>query len=406
MEIKILRGTHEIGGNCIMIKSKKATILLDVGAPLKENSKPLEQINEKIDGIIISHAHGDHYGEMENVSCDKVYIGETTLKLIQATRLFLNKGELKMNFETFKNNHTFKIEDISITPYLVDHSAYDAYSFLIECEGKKVFYSGDFRSHGKKGKLNQYIINNLKNKSIDVLLCEGTTIGRSVTNPLSEDEIEMEIDKRIKESKKIVFVNMSGQNIDRIVDVFRAAKRNNRILIIDFYIAYILSLIDNERIPKASWTNNVRVFYPKKLAKQIGDDKETSYLLTGFGRFQKISAQEINECNEKYVMIIRNSMAYDLEKRLKNLDKATLIYSRWSGYSEQDKTLLDLAHSLNMNIYHIHTSGHAYRQDITTFLNEVKPKLVIPIHSDKVGEFKNLTDVDVSVMEDGETIEI
>lgn len=406
MEIKILRGTHEIGGSCIMIKSKKATILLDVGAPLSENSKSLEPINEKIDGIIISHAHGDHYGEMENIKCNKVYIGETTLKIIQATRLFLNKSEYKMDFETFENGHAFRIGDISITPYLVDHSAYDAYSFLIECDGKKVFYSGDFRSHGKKGKLFQYMISKLRKKSIDVLLCEGTTISRSVTNPLSEDEIEIKISEKIKESQKIVFVNTSGQNIDRIVDVFRAAKRNNRILIIDFYIAYILSLIDNERIPKASWINNVRVFYPKKLANQIGDDKERSYLLTGFGRFQKISSQEINECNEKYVMIIRNSMAYDLEKRLRNLEGATLIYSRWGGYKEQDKKLLDLAHSLKMNIHHLHTSGHAYRADITTFLNDVNPKLVIPIHSDKVEEFKDLTDANVRVMEDGEIISI
>lgn len=389
-----------------MIKSKRATILLDVGAPLNENSKPLEPINEKIDGIIISHAHGDHYGEMENINCNKVYIGKTTLKIIQATSLFLNKSEFKMNFKTFGNGHAFYIQDIRITPYLVDHSAYDAYSFLIECDGKKVFYSGDFRSHGKKGKLFQCMIDNLKKRSIDVLLCEGTTISRNDIDHLTEDEVEKKMSDIIKESQKIVFVNMSGQNIDRIVDVFRAAKRNNRILIIDFYIAYILSLIDNERIPKASWTNNVRVFYPKKLANQIGDDKDRRYLLTGFGRFKKISPQEINECNEKYVMIIRNSMTFDLENRLENLDKADLIYSRWGGYREQDKVLLDLAHSLNMNIYHIHTSGHAYRSNITTFLNEVRPKLVIPIHSDMVEEFKNLADVDVRVMEDGEAIEI
>ncbi len=389
-----------------MIKSKRATILIDVGAPLNKNSKPMESINEKIDGVIISHAHGDHYGEMENIDCNKVYIGETTLKIIQATRLFLNKSEFKMNFETFENGHAFHIQDIRITPYLVDHSAYDAYSFLIECDGKKIFYSGDFRSHGKKGKLFQYIIDNLKKKSIDVLLCEGTTISRNDIDHLTEDEVEKKMSDIIKGSPKIVFVNTSGQNIDRIVDVFRAAKRNNRILIIDFYIAYILSLIDNKRVPKASWTNNIRVFYPKKLANQIGDDKDRRYLLTGFGRFKKISPQEINEFNEKYVMIIRNSMASDLENRLKNLDKADFIYSRWGGYMEQDKTLLGLANSLKMNIYHIHTSGHAYRSDITTFLNEVSPKLVIPIHSDMVEEFKNLSDVDVRVMNDGELLSV
>ena len=38
-----------------------------------------------------------------------------------------------------------------ITPYLVDHSAFDAYSLLVEAGGRRLFYSGDFRAHGRKG---------------------------------------------------------------------------------------------------------------------------------------------------------------------------------------------------------------------------------------------------------------
>jgi len=35
---------------------------------------------------------------------------------------------------------------------LIDHSAYDSYVFLIEAEGKRLVYSGDFQGHGRKGK--------------------------------------------------------------------------------------------------------------------------------------------------------------------------------------------------------------------------------------------------------------
>ena len=38
----------------------------------------------------------------------------------------------------------------TITPLLVDHSAYDAYALLIEADGQRLFYSGDFRGHGRK----------------------------------------------------------------------------------------------------------------------------------------------------------------------------------------------------------------------------------------------------------------
>ena len=46
-----------------------------------------------------------------------------------------------------------EIGPFRVTPYLVDHSAFDAYSLLVEADGKRVFYSGDFRGHGRKGKL-------------------------------------------------------------------------------------------------------------------------------------------------------------------------------------------------------------------------------------------------------------
>lgn len=39
-----------------------------------------------------------------------------------------------------------------VTPYFVSHSAFDAYMFLIECEGKKILHTGDFRRHGYIGK--------------------------------------------------------------------------------------------------------------------------------------------------------------------------------------------------------------------------------------------------------------
>lgn len=37
------------------------------------------------------------------------------------------------------------VDDIRITPYTVDHAAYDACAFLIEAEGRRILYSGDIR---------------------------------------------------------------------------------------------------------------------------------------------------------------------------------------------------------------------------------------------------------------------
>ena len=72
MRLRINRGAHEIGGNCIEVKSSGQSILLDLGAPLMGNLSPNETLppvqglvegtNPNLLGIVISHPHADHYG--------------------------------------------------------------------------------------------------------------------------------------------------------------------------------------------------------------------------------------------------------------------------------------------------------------------------------------------------------
>ena len=39
MKIIIHRGTHEIGGSCVEIRSKKSRILIDIGMPLVKKAE-------------------------------------------------------------------------------------------------------------------------------------------------------------------------------------------------------------------------------------------------------------------------------------------------------------------------------------------------------------------------------
>ena len=43
----------------------------------------------------------------------------------------------------------FELRPFTITPFLVDHSAFDAYALLVEAGGRRLFYSGDLRGHGR-----------------------------------------------------------------------------------------------------------------------------------------------------------------------------------------------------------------------------------------------------------------
>ena len=155
---------------------------------------------------------------------------------------------------------------------MVDHSAYDAYSLLISAKGKRLFYSGDFRGHGRKAGLFQKFISNPP-KDIDVLLMEGTVVGRNgEEEPQTEENLVEVFLKQFKSTKGLSLIWSSSQNIDRIVTIFKACKLAGRQLIIDLYTAEILRATGNEKLPQGTW-NGIRVFlteYQRRDAKRRG----------------------------------------------------------------------------------------------------------------------------------------
>ena len=75
MQIKILRGTRQIGGCVTEIKTKNARIIIDMGEELPSagKEKSLFEIDgvtrskADCDAVFISHYHGDHVGMFEKI---------------------------------------------------------------------------------------------------------------------------------------------------------------------------------------------------------------------------------------------------------------------------------------------------------------------------------------------------
>jgi Transposase IS66 family len=72
---------------------------------------------------------------------------------------------------------TIQLGPFAITPFLVDHSAYDAYALLIEAHGRRLFYSGDIRAHGRKAALFERLVAKPP-RPVHAMLMEGSSLGR------------------------------------------------------------------------------------------------------------------------------------------------------------------------------------------------------------------------------------
>ena len=376
MNIKIIRGTHQIGGVATEIRTETTRIIIDMGDELSLNSDyvsaPLDipgvtDSNGTCDGVLFTHYHGDHIGQLMRIRDDiPLFSGELAKEIMYASADHQYKRcdslcKRIITLKTFEAGKLFKIGDISITPYSIDHSACDSYMFLIEADGKRILYTGDFRLHGFRGKAIPKILRKIG--KVDVILTEGTTLSRANIKPMTEAELQRKIENYLKEYK-YVFVLCSSTNLERIC-AFSKAVPVGKYFVCDAYQKSLISLIEKH------WS----VYSP--LYRNV---KATVY---GDNIFDKLSERG-------FLMTVRDNMEF--RKIIKKFDprQSIIIYSMWEGYlTKADGSLEDFLKTTNQWAT-LHTSGHASHKDLQTVINIANPDIIIPMHTDNPHAFQEL----------------
>lgn len=373
------------------VENQGQRLLIDFGLPLYADNKSGQYVPEingldgndpSLLGVLISHPHIDHFGLLEHIS-PRIPIGMGAAArriLIAATPFLPNKLIISENGWDYKSGQSFDIGIFRITPRLVDHSAYDSYSLMIESAGKTVFYSGDFRAHGRKASLFDKLVVNPP-ADIDALILEGTSIGRqdNISTSPPEKDIETQFKDVFSATEGLAMVQTSAQNIDRLVSIFKASKQTGRRLVIDLYTAAILEATGNKNIPQSYWPE-VSLFIPQSQRVQIKNNAWFDLLKRHDSN--RIFIEDIQKTPSALTLLFRPLHCSDLDKG-KCLDGASYIYSLWEGYwergdNERVKNWLE-KHSIPKKS--IHTSGHASPKDLQQFVNAINPSKVIPIHS-------------------------
>ena len=389
MKICIRRGANQIGGTCIEIESHGSRIVLDIGQPLESPDaelvempgvKGFQKADNSLLGVVLSHPHLDHYGLAFRVPPATTFLmGEAAERILAAAAVFTPSGGTFKNVIHLENGKIKTLGPFKITPFLIDHSAYDSYAVLVESDGKRVFYTGDLRAHGRKGKLFDRLIARPP-EAVNVLLMEGTTISRAGTDSgfPTEDDLEKQLVKIFKNTAGMPLVWCSGQNIDRLVTVFNAAKRSNRQFIIDMYTAHILRATGNPRIPQAEW-DGVRVFLPEFQKRRI--KRQHDFDIAKLYKPYRIYPEHLAAEAGSSVMLFRPTMQIDVEKA-GCLDGACLVYSMWDGYlkDEKMKPFLAWLEESEIPMHKCHTSGHASMRDLKRLRNAFASAVVVPVH--------------------------
>lgn len=377
MKLCIHRGTHQIGGIAAEISTASTRILIDMGDELSLDpnfvSAPLHipgvtDGNGHCDAVLFTHYHGDHTGQMLRIRPEiPLYAGALAKDIMRLSSAHSWKKDEALckrieTIRTFSAGVPFLIGDIQITPFSIDHSACDSYLFLIEADGKRILYTGDFRLHGVRGKTMDKILDRRIGK-VDAIITEGTTVSRTDGKTVTEWELQARV-RNYLQQYKYVFVLCATTNLDRIFALARAVPRG-KYCICDDYQKTLVETVSKH------W-NGISSFYemPKLL----------SFKYHPPARFAELGGLMFVRANSKFGAIIRQ---YDPAQSI-------LLYSMWDGYRTKPGSTIPDFLSLTGTWAELHTSGHASPDDLRHVIEKADPQLVIPMHTDAPQKMQTL----------------
>jgi len=409
MKITIHRGTNQIGGCITEIESNGYKVFIDFGEQLpgaENNDNQFAQINGLTCGdvsksaLFITHYHGDHIGKI----CDTVfnlpiYVGETALEIYKCLEKRLSfipiREEAEKHRKILKRLKTIKtfiplqkirVGEITVTPLFIDHSAFDAYMFIVEADNKRVLNTGDFRGHGFKGKALVQMLQKYA-QCIDYIISEGSNIERPDAVLQTEQELQNDFENQFK-NNKYNFVMVSSTNIDRVFALYHAVKRARRCFICDSYQTKILKIVSKSY-------NHIKLY-------NIDYDQKRN-VAGRFFELKRIARKPFNfpgklkpYLNEHgFCMLVRpNDSFKPLLDEYSKLNETKIFYSMWKGYLDKNNTAFNqnFAGFIKPFKYEYkHTSGHADIKTLSVFFDTVKPKCgIIPIHTEAPDKFKEI----------------
>ncbi|MCY4491559.1 MAG: MBL fold metallo-hydrolase [Thaumarchaeota archaeon] len=246
MDVKVLGAANEVGRSGFLVKGDEASILLDYGVMFGRRGTPPtypQHVKPKdIDGIVITHAHLDHSGNVPSLfvsSKTDVYATPPTIDLSklliedmlkiekhahpfdwqEVNKMIRSTKEIGFRQQVRKGDISFELRE---SGHVIGGS-----TVLVESNKKKIFYTGDIKTSGSRMLRNA----DLDIGDIDLLITE-STYSQTEQIPRSESEKALvEFANEVIDRKGTLFIpSFSVERSQEIACVLRNANFKHRII--------------------------------------------------------------------------------------------------------------------------------------------------------------------------------
>ena len=412
-----LGGLGEFGLNMMVYETEDDIIIVDTGFMLPNADMPgvdlilpdihyLVERQEKIRGILLTHAHEDHIGALFYVLRQlnvPVYGTQLTLA-IASGRLREYNVLSKAQLNTIAPGDTVELGDFSAEFIHVTHSIPDTVAIALRTPVGVIVHTGDFKFDMTPvdGKLSDVqTLTRLGAEGVLMLVSDSTNAERPGQTP-SERSIYNTLDNILQKTEQKLFLCTFSSSLHRIQQFIDLAYIHRRLV----------------AVTGRSLLNNVRI------ASELGYlDLNPDYLIDArdAAMFKPQEVVILSTGSQGEPRSALSLMALDNHPFLKVEQGDTVVISA-RIIPGNEKAIGNVVNHLlrrGAKIYHernadVHVSGHGASEDLKLMLNLLQPKFFMPMH----GEYQNLIrhaelaesvgipSDNIKVAEDGELIQL
>ncbi|HEY4479986.1 MAG TPA: ribonuclease J [Candidatus Paceibacterota bacterium] len=377
-----LGGVEEIGRNMTAIEIGEDIIVVDAGFQFKDedspgidyilpNTKYLEERQERIRGVFITHGHLDHIGGIPYI-IDR--IGYPTVYTRQFGAIMIKKRQeefphLKpLDIKVIEGDEKIICGKIKVSTFPISHTIPDSMGLIIETSHGNIVFIEDVRVDNIKGvptqeEEKQY--ERFKNMNVLLLTMDSTSIEKQGFS-LSENVVAENIERFIKETKARLIIGTFASQVERIISIIKTAEKYGKKIVVEGR-----SMKANLEIIKQLKLAEIKNVVPIEEIENYPPDRIVM-LVTGAQGEEFAALMRIANKTHKYVRL-KPTDTILLSSSIIPTNHKAIVKLKDNLYRSEAKVVTYLDSD-------IHASGHGNRDELKWIHQHIKYKFFMPVH--------------------------
>ncbi|MCO6390742.1 MBL fold metallo-hydrolase [Aliihoeflea aestuarii] len=383
-----LGGVGEIGMNFALYgfgpSSRREWLIVDVGVTFPDPTLPgvdlvlpdtrfIESQIEQVRGIVITHAHEDHYGALLDLWPKlkaPVWMTPFAAGMLEAKRVSDNV-RVQPTINIYKAGERFDVGPFEIEAVAVTHSVPEPVSLAIRTPLGTVIHTGDWKldpAPTLPPMTDENRFREIGAEGVTALVCDSTNAMREGDSP-SEEAVSHGIREVIEKAPGRVAITTFSSNVGRIRSIAEAARDAGRqVLVMGRSLKRVIDV--------AGELGYMEGLPPFLLEEDYGyiPRENVVVLCTGSQGEPRAALAKLARDEMKHVALTAGDMVVFSSRVIPGNEKAILEIK--NQLIEQGIKIVEDGDAL------VHVSGHPRRSELLRMYGWVKPRILVPVHGE------------------------